>query len=151
MTDGLVGSGQGVRVGTPVGGGAGEARGPLGITTEDVAAGVVCCAVSGEVDLATGPRLRHALTGLLDERPCHLVIDLSGVDFLGSIGLTILLEVNTRQQAAGRCLAFVVADNRMARRPLEATGLTKVLDVYSTLAAAVTACQTTTAPVDESA
>lgn len=112
----------------------------LRVTMSDLAPGVLCCALAGEVDLATGPRLVKELTKAMDLRPCHLVVDLSEVTFLGSIGLQILVEINEGQQGVGRHLALVVADKRAAQRPLEATGLDEVLDVHHDLQSAVGAC-----------
>jgi anti-anti-sigma factor len=76
-------------------------------------------------------------------RPCDLVVDLSEVTFLGSIGLQILVELNDSQHDVGRHPALVVADQRAAGRPLEITGLDEVLDVHHDLQSAVGACHAT--------
>jgi anti-sigma B factor antagonist len=112
----------------------------LRVTISDLAPGVLCCALAGEVDLATGPRLAKELTEAMALRPCHLVVDLSEVTFLGSIGLQILTEINDRQQDVDQHLALVVADKRTVQRPLEITGLDEVLDVHHELQSATGAC-----------
>jgi anti-sigma B factor antagonist len=84
----------------------------------------------GEVDLVTAPALRTALTNALDESsegPC--VLDLTGVTFLDSAGLTTLIEVNQRAQS----LRVVVGSNRPVIRPIQLTGLDGVLALYSSL------------------
>jgi len=85
---------------------------------------------AGEVDLVTAPALRTALTDALDESsggPC--VVDLTGVTFLDSAGLTTLIEVNQRAQS----LRVVVGSNRPVIRPIQLTGLDGVLALYSSL------------------
>ena len=54
------------------------------------AAGVVTVTVVGEVDTFTAPVLRSTLDSQLEQSPRELVIDLSGVQFLGSAGLAVL-------------------------------------------------------------
>lgn len=119
----------------------GETEVHLRVTTSDIAPEVVLCAVAGEVDLATGPQLADTFGEVLERGPCHLVIDLSDVRFLGSTGLKILVDVNSRQQERHRRLALVVAHNRAAERPLQATGLNEVLDVHHELTTAVQTCR----------
>ena len=44
-------------------------------------------AVSGDIDMVTAPEFEKALLTALRDRPATLVVDLGGVDFLGSAGL----------------------------------------------------------------
>lgn len=87
--------------------------------------------VGGVVDLATGPVLQEAIDDLLDTRPAALIIDLSGVDFLASIGLQILVATHDRLGAAGRFA--VVADGPATSRPIQLTRLDEVIALYPTL------------------
>ena len=52
--------------------------------------GVSVVSVSGEIDLVTAPALEQAISAVVAEGPTALVIDLSAVEFLGSVGLKIL-------------------------------------------------------------
>ena len=65
-------------------------------------------AVRGEVDLATAPALEDALADAIRESDGALVVDLSGVEFLDSSGLKVLLRaralLGTRGPRAGRRL-----------------------------------------------
>jgi anti-sigma B factor antagonist len=101
----------------------------LRITTRSVGAAQVVEA-TGEVDLVTAPALRTALADALDEAPGGLcVVDLTGVTFLDSAGLTTLIEVNQR----ARSLRVVVGSNRTVIRPIQLTGLDGVLALCATL------------------
>jgi anti-sigma B factor antagonist len=117
---------------------------PLSITVSEVSPGTILCVVAGEVDLLTGPILREKLTKAIEVAPAHLVIDLSAVRFLASIGLSILVEILAAQEAAGRHLAIVVQNSPAVRQSLETTGLDQVFDLHVTLSTAVQACSAST-------
>jgi anti-sigma B factor antagonist len=62
--------------------------------------------VTGELDMSASPRLEIALAeNLVPGTP--LVLDLSGVEFLDSLGLRVLLAANTRAAAQGSALLIV--------------------------------------------
>jgi anti-anti-sigma factor len=56
-----------------------------------------------------------------------LVVDLSGVDFLGSAGLTAL--VAAYEEAGSRTVLRVVATSSATARPLQLTGLDQEIPV----------------------
>jgi anti-sigma B factor antagonist len=89
--------------------------------------------VNGELDMLSAPQLQPEVERVLAEGVHRLVLDLTGVRFLGSSGLKVLLDV--RDLAAGRGLGFhlVVGDNRHAIRPLEIVELDKVLPLRGSL------------------
>ncbi|WP_067686181.1 STAS domain-containing protein [Nocardia jejuensis] len=98
----------------------------------DTVGTVPVLAVSGEVDVVSAPRLREAVDEALRTAPKLLVLDLSGVGFLGSAGLSVLLAVS---RAVPGGLRLVLS--RQARRPIEVTGMDEVLAVFDSVAAAV--------------
>lgn len=98
---------------------------------------VVLAHVSGEVDLLSAPELRQwveqHVTG-----SSGLVLDLDGIGFLGSAGLSVLAELS--EQAANDKLTWaIVATKRVVLRPLEATGLVSQMPVYENVDDAVKA------------
>lgn len=117
-----------------------SAEPPLTVTIRDIAPGVLLCVVAGEIDLVTVPEFQETLTKALHHAPSHLVLDLTGVEFLGSAGLKILIELHTAQHAVGCHLALVVGDNRVVVRTLHITALDQVLDLHAELVTAVDAC-----------
>ncbi|WP_410588240.1 STAS domain-containing protein [Amycolatopsis sp. lyj-23] len=93
--------------------------------------GHVVLAVAGEVDLLSAPVLGDGVTAALAEAPELLVIDLSEVSFLASIGITVLLEA--RREAGSRTRVRVVAPERgVVNRTLQLTGLHEALAVAAT-------------------
>src|SRR4051812_41600968 len=57
---------------------------------------VTVLTVDGVVDLATAPALEDLLAELVDEAPAGLVMDLTAVAFMASVGLRILAETHER-------------------------------------------------------
>ena len=54
--------------------------------------GTAVIRVAGEIDIATADTVRQAVAVAIEPGPTHLVFDLSGVDFIDSSGLAVLLE-----------------------------------------------------------
>jgi anti-sigma B factor antagonist len=63
--------------------------------------------VLGELDLATAPSLELAILGIEDAMPGLLVVDLTGVTFIDSTGLSVLLAASNRARGEGRRLVVV--------------------------------------------
>jgi anti-anti-sigma factor len=109
--------------------------------------GIQIVSVSGEVDLYSAHRLRELLwhaKGQTNGDPPRVVVDLSGVEFIDTAGLEVLLEEwNASRQFDGRlCL---VAQQGQITRLLEVTGLSDLLDFYAEPEAAVQSCALTSA------
>src|ERR1700753_453156 len=92
--------------------------------------GVAVVSIGGEIDLSTAPVFEAEIAEAIEEDPPALVIDLSEVIFMASVGLRILAAT---QEKIGKSIQLaVVADNMAARRPVQLTGLGKVPLVYPT-------------------
>ncbi|RLK58533.1 STAS domain-containing protein [Actinokineospora cianjurensis] len=98
---------------------------------EDQGTHVVLSAV-GEIDMATAPDFRVALATAA-ARAERLVVDLTGVRFLGSVGMTALIEAYDHAQRDGVAITFVIAARSTVQRTLEITGLLGSLPVVHTL------------------
>jgi anti-sigma B factor antagonist len=96
--------------------------------------------VFGEIDLSSHLRLRTELFDACEsvEPPAPVVLDLTGVEFLASVGLSELLLCNERAIARGTPLR-VVASERHVLRPIEVTGLDRLLSVHPNVDAALNA------------
>ncbi|GAA2816482.1 STAS domain-containing protein [Crossiella cryophila] len=108
----------------------------LDVTAYAARPGALVLSVRGEIDLYTSPLLRELLLAQLPRAARLVVINLTEVDFLGAAGLTVLLTVRTRAQAAGTHLR-VVTGAPLVRWVLSAAGLLTVLDVRPDLAHAL--------------
>ena len=65
------------------------------------ASGVAVVAPRGDLDMATVPDVRRALTGLLDRGQSRLLIDLDGVSYIDSSGMGTLIAAMKQARAAG--------------------------------------------------
>lgn len=99
--------------------------------------GVAVVSIGGEIDLSTAPAFEAAITGALDDDPPVLVIELSGVRFMASVGLRILASAHERVSKSAQ--VAIVANNPATSRPIELTGLDKIISLYPTLDDALTA------------
>ncbi|MFI1912956.1 STAS domain-containing protein [Nocardia sp. NPDC020380] len=86
----------------------------------------------GEIDITSAPRLRTVLEDLPDGAPGP-VVDLSLVEFMGSVGLSLLLAAS--EKADPDRVRVVVSPQ--VRRPIEVTGLDQVLVLFDSLEAAL--------------
>jgi anti-sigma B factor antagonist len=83
--------------------------------------------VIGELDLATVPILASHLDPL-PEWCDEVVVDLNGLSFVDSTGLSVLLHAHHNAEASGRRIVLTSPSDRV-RRLLEITGLGEVLVV----------------------
>ena len=97
----------------------------------------VVLSVTGALDLGLAPRLRQLLDRALRLRPELIVADLTGVDFLGSAGMAVLVRAHRKFAAPVRLR--VVAPGRITLRPLEMTRLTDELAIFPSLPDALAA------------
>ena len=93
-------------------------------------------AVSGEVDVATVPRLREQLHSLVAAGNTRIIVDLDSVDFLDSTGLGVLVGALKRVRSHDGTLSLVCTQPRI-RKVFEVTGLTKVFALFDSVDEAV--------------
>ena len=91
--------------------------------------------VAGELDLLTTPTLSSACAQELRGRPPVLVIDLTGVTFLASVGMSAIVAAH--EEGGDHTKVRVVGGTRDILRPIRVTGLDNLLSVYSELSAAL--------------
>jgi len=92
-------------------------------------------AVGGEIDVYTAPKLREALVELVNSGHYQLVVDVEAVDFLDSTGLGVLVGGLKRVRANDGHLRVVCTQERLLKI-FRITGLTKVLAIHDSVAAA---------------
>ena len=83
----------------------------------------------GRLRHAHGPVRRPTGRGLLHDPPHDLVVDLSGVDFIDSSGIALLVKVYGRVVREGDGTMRVDRTSAVARRLLEVCGLLETFGI----------------------
>jgi|SRR5436309_6436622 anti-anti-sigma factor len=68
--------------------------------------GIVTIAPAGRIDTTTAPALERRLADLLAEGQRRLIVDLSGVEYISSAGLRVLLALARRMRDVNGGLAL---------------------------------------------
>jgi anti-sigma B factor antagonist len=115
---------------------AAEGTGHIAVAASTGHHGPVVVTLGGELDIASAPALRKQLLSLLRAGTSQLVIDLSAIQYADASGLAVLVGSQCRAVLLGGALRLA------APRPevvsvLAATGISRHLDVYPTVEAAI--------------
>ena len=94
--------------------------------------------VNGEIDVYTAPSLRERLNELVAAGQYDLIVDMSGVEFLDSTGLGVLVGGLKRVRSHDGTLRLVCAQEKILK-VFRITGLTKVFPIHATLDEALSA------------
>ena len=93
-------------------------------------------AVVGELELATAPAFRRAVSGLLGSGMRRMLVDLRHTDFLDSTGLGALVWAQFRMRSAGGELA-VAGAQAPVRQTISVSGLADLIELVDTSAEAL--------------
>lgn len=108
------------------------------ITAVDGVDGLSVLRLTGELDVEAQSDMSQQVERALAGTSTTLVVDLTSVDFLGSSGLSVLIEARGRAEQLDVTLLLVAA-RRATLLPLELTGLSERFPVYPTVESAVSA------------
>jgi anti-sigma B factor antagonist len=86
--------------------------------------------LSGELDLASAPRVEEELRSVELQSPPLIVLDLRELTFMDSTGLRLLVLADSRARDAGRRLTIVPGPDTV-QRVFHVTGLDNHLDLVA--------------------
>ena len=109
-----------------------SAQPSLEVSHRDASDGVCVVTPAGEVDLASAPHLKASLVALLEDGFTRFVIDLSGVRYLDSTGLGVLIAVARRADAHGGSV-HAVCSRPQTRKLLWLTGVDRRIPLTATV------------------
>jgi anti-sigma B factor antagonist len=110
----------------------------LVVTIRPHPAGPCLLTVAGDLDYHTAGRLRGALEELPLDEAAGVIIELSGLTYCDSTGISVLVTAYRRARAAGRALVLAGL-NPDITRVFRVTGLDQVFASYGDVEAAVKA------------
>ena len=88
--------------------------------------------VTGEADAAVAPLLKTEIFGGFDDGRCHLILDLSQVEFLDSSVLAVFVGAHKRVRRTNGSIQLASPPQKV-RHILEVTGLDDILPVVDTV------------------
>jgi anti-anti-sigma factor len=97
--------------------------------------GCAVVALSGESDMNTVRHVRQVLSAQVEAGTRHLVVDLSELRYMESLGMRALLEAREALIARGGTIALA-CPQRVVARMLELTGIDQRIPVYLSVRAA---------------
>lgn len=62
--------------------------------------------LEGEIDLHRSPRVERSLASMIKKKPDHIVVDLSGVTFIDSSGMAVLIRAMQNMNEYGGKLSL---------------------------------------------
>jgi anti-sigma B factor antagonist len=96
-------------------------------------AAVPTLAPTGALDLATSRGLQTRLAELAGETGQDAILDLTGVSFIDSVGLGVVLKAASRFHRQGKRLLLVAAPEGAVRRIFDFAGVSDRLPVVETV------------------
>ncbi|GAA2246293.1 anti-sigma factor antagonist [Streptomyces ruber] len=115
-----------------------DIEGTLAITRQHHPAGPVVLSVAGELDHYTAPSLTQAVGEVPFGPDTDVVLDLSGMEYCDSTGLTVIITAYHRAESAGS--SFAVAGLLPAMdRVFRVVGLDQVFTLFGSAEEAVEA------------
>jgi anti-sigma B factor antagonist len=94
-------------------------------------------AIAGEADVTNREELRGVLDGEVALAPGTLILDLSGLRFMDSSALHVILQANRALDRNGGMMALVAPQDAVAKM-LRLTTADRLVPVFRTVAEAVT-------------
>ena len=91
--------------------------------------------VAGSLDSNSSPKAQQTLDGILANGTRKVVIDLSGVDYISSAGLRVMLAMAKRLSGGGALRLFGL--NETVREVFDISGFSTILAVFATEAEAL--------------
>lgn len=101
------------------------------VVEEDLPDGAHVIAAAGEIHVTTAPELSKRLNAAIGGGRTRLVLDFSGVEFIDSTGLSVLLNA-LRRLTLSRGALSLVCTNPTVLRLFEITRLDATFDIVAT-------------------
>jgi anti-anti-sigma factor len=104
----------------------------MSVSFQDVGANLRSISISGRLDMEGTDSLSGRLMELVEEPTKKgVVVDLSAVRFLASVGIRLLVACAKAVQARGGKMAIVVGQGSSVAMSLEATGIDEFIPVFN--------------------
>lgn len=93
--------------------------------------------VSGRIDSATADQLESHLKALQDDKKFNIALDMSGVEFISSRGLWVLIEAQKRSKAGDKGVIALAGLSENIKSSFEMVGMDKFFNYFDDALSAV--------------
>jgi anti-anti-sigma factor len=100
---------------------------------------IVIAHVSGEIDMSNAGALKAALAEQITNEALGLVIDLSDLRYVDSVGIQLLYELRKQLKTRGQKLALVVPSGSVTEKTLQLVNAAEFLGMSCSASAAAAA------------
>jgi anti-anti-sigma factor len=104
--------------------------------TESRRDGILVVAPSGRIDSTTSPDFGRHMNAVIDRGDIDIVVDMAGLDYISSTGLSVFLSSAKKIRGSGGRMALSGLNNRI-RLAFEMSGFLRLFPVYPSIDAAV--------------
>lgn len=105
----------------------------MSIDFEDSANHIRHIKISGRLDILGAGQIDTKFAALAATEKRHLVVDLTAVTFLASIGIRSIISNAKAQQLRGGKMVLFVGDNAVVSKTLETTGIDALVPMFKTI------------------
>jgi anti-anti-sigma factor len=95
----------------------------LSEVTFDTREGVVCAALTGDVDMSNVQQIRLEIGHAIGNQALGLVLDLTEVDYLDSAGMQLVQTLRANLRSHGQRLALVIPSDSVINDALRLAGV----------------------------
>jgi anti-sigma B factor antagonist len=97
---------------------------------EDLSEDLRRICLGGRLDMIGVGEIELPFTALAATRPIAVLVDLTGVSFLASVGLRCIIQSAKALDLKGGRMALLVGDNPLVRRTLDAVGIAEIIPTF---------------------
>ena len=92
------------------------------------AGSALCVLVSGELDLGSADKLEEAIRGAEKATEGAIVVDLTNLRFMDSVGLSVLVKAHTRSRNDGNRIRFLPSKYEVVRQLVALTDTSRMFE-----------------------
>jgi len=107
--------------------------------TEEKRGEVKIIGLHGRLDAVTAPEVEKRLLALVAQSGVRIALDLSGLSYISSLGLRVVLAAAKQVQTGGGKLALATLSNNV-QEIFKLAGFTELFSVFQTIDEAATYC-----------
>src|SRR5438552_17417243 len=99
------------------------------VNVKELSNNVSLAEIQGEIDVYTSPKVKEALTELIEKGKYNLVIGLEEVRYIDSTGLGVLIGTLKKVREHNGTIA-IICNNPQIKKIFNITGLVKIFGIY---------------------